>query len=87
MTAAPCSDPSPAEHHLNDIGTDRPAWWAWVSEADLAVDSGQALLDLGDTSRAHQLISSSAKANACSHPPATRPRASSSPTAPRATST
>ncbi|MDT0485305.1 XRE family transcriptional regulator [Streptomyces doebereineriae] len=46
-----------AEHHLNDAGTDRPAWCAWVSEADLAVDSGQALLDLGDTSRAHQLIS------------------------------
>ncbi|WP_328974176.1 XRE family transcriptional regulator [Streptomyces canus] len=46
-----------AEHYLNDAGTDRPAWCAWVSEADLAVDSGQALLDLGDTSRAHQLIS------------------------------
>ncbi|MEV7730301.1 hypothetical protein AB0P15_37155 [Streptomyces sp. NPDC087917] len=27
-----------------------------MSEADLAVDSGQALLDLGDTHRAHQLI-------------------------------
>ncbi|MCX4853686.1 hypothetical protein [Streptomyces canus] len=46
-----------AEHHLIDAGTDRPAWCAWVSEADLAVDSGQALLDLGDTSRAHQFIS------------------------------
>ncbi|ANS62346.1 hypothetical protein SLINC_0122 [Streptomyces lincolnensis] len=46
-----------AEHHLDDAGTDRPAWCAWVSEADLAVDSGQALLDLGDTSRAHHLIS------------------------------
>ncbi|MER5996299.1 XRE family transcriptional regulator [Streptomyces viridosporus] len=45
-----------AEQHLNDAGTDRPAWCAWVSEADLAVDSGQALLDLGDTGRAHQLI-------------------------------
>ncbi len=33
-----------------------PAWCAWMSEADLAVDSGQALLDLGDTRRAHQLI-------------------------------
>ncbi|MET8290068.1 hypothetical protein ABZV80_33340 [Streptomyces sp. NPDC005132] len=46
-----------AEHHLNDAGADRPDWCAWVSEADLAVDSGQALLDLGDTRRAHQLIS------------------------------
>ncbi|MDH6435953.1 hypothetical protein M2158_004493 [Streptomyces sp. SAI-144] len=45
-----------AEKHLNDAGTDRPAWCAWVSEADLAVDSGEALLDCGDTSRAHQLI-------------------------------
>ncbi|WP_217236457.1 XRE family transcriptional regulator [Streptomyces sp. AC555_RSS877] len=45
-----------AEKHLNDAGADRPAWCAWVSEADLAVDSGQALLDLGDTGRAHQLI-------------------------------
>ncbi|MGW0856113.1 hypothetical protein [Streptomyces sp. NPDC002690] len=33
-----------------------PAWCAWLSEADLAVDSGQALLDLGDTRRAHLLI-------------------------------
>ncbi|MEU5592636.1 XRE family transcriptional regulator [Streptomyces sp. NPDC020298] len=45
-----------AEKHLNDAGTNRPAWCAWISEADLAVDSGQALLDLGDTARAHQLI-------------------------------
>jgi hypothetical protein len=45
-----------AERHLNEAGTERPAWCAWVSEADLAVDSGQALLDLGDTARAHQLI-------------------------------
>ncbi|WP_406359558.1 XRE family transcriptional regulator [Streptomyces sp. NBC_00715] len=45
-----------AEKHLSDAGTDRPAWCSWVSEADLAVDSGQALLDLGDTGRAHQLI-------------------------------
>ncbi|MEU9900040.1 hypothetical protein AB0H67_41975 [Streptomyces phaeochromogenes] len=47
---------SAAEKHLGDAGTDRPGWCAWVSEADLAVDSGQALLDLGDTGRAHQLI-------------------------------
>ncbi|MFD9281094.1 hypothetical protein ACFWD7_28005 [Streptomyces mirabilis] len=47
---------SAAEHHLNAAGAERPAWCAWVSEADVAVDSGQALLDLGDTGRAHQLI-------------------------------
>lgn len=35
---------------------DVPAWCSWMSPADLAVDSGQALLDLGDTRRAHQLI-------------------------------
>ncbi|MGW1507204.1 hypothetical protein ACWCQW_54135 [Streptomyces mirabilis] len=45
-----------AEKHLSDAGTDRPAWCAWVSDADLAVDSGQTLLDLGDTGRAHHLI-------------------------------
>jgi tetratricopeptide (TPR) repeat protein len=47
---------SAAEKHFNDAGADRPAWCAWVSEADLAVDSGQALLDLGDIGRAHRLI-------------------------------
>lgn len=45
-----------AEQHLSAVGGDRPAWCAWISEADLAVDSGQTLLDLGDTARAHQLI-------------------------------
>ncbi|MCX4580987.1 XRE family transcriptional regulator [Streptomyces sp. NBC_01571] len=45
-----------AEHHLSDARTQRPAWCAWMSDADLAVDTGQALLDLGDTTRAHQLI-------------------------------
>ncbi|MFE4333266.1 XRE family transcriptional regulator [Streptomyces sp. NPDC056831] len=33
-----------------------PAWCSWMSEADLAVDTGQCLLDLGETRRAHQLI-------------------------------
>lgn len=37
-------------------GSPMPAWCAWMSEADLAVDAGQCLLDLGDTTRAHQLI-------------------------------
>ncbi len=45
-----------AEQHLGNAGDDRPSWCAWVSEADLAVDTGQSLLDLGDTRRAHQLI-------------------------------
>ncbi|MGW5927220.1 helix-turn-helix domain-containing protein [Streptomyces anulatus] len=33
-----------------------PSWCNWYSTADLAVDSGQALLDLGDTHSAHRLI-------------------------------
>ncbi|MFH9610807.1 XRE family transcriptional regulator [Streptomyces sp. NPDC017448] len=33
-----------------------PSWCSRHSTADVAVDSGQALLDLGDTRRAHQLI-------------------------------
>ncbi|QKZ23894.1 helix-turn-helix transcriptional regulator [Streptomyces chartreusis] len=37
-------------------GEPMPSWCSWLSAADLAVDSGQALLDLGDTRRAHQLI-------------------------------
>lgn len=73
-----------AEKHLNDAGTDRPAWCTWVPEADLAVDSGQALLDLGDTGRAHQLITEGERLL-----PSARDKreACSSPTAPRATST
>ncbi|MGW1988332.1 XRE family transcriptional regulator [Streptomyces collinus] len=35
---------------------DMPAWCSWLSPADLAVDSGRCLLDLGDTARAHALI-------------------------------
>ncbi|MFE9679276.1 XRE family transcriptional regulator [Streptomyces sp. NPDC006259] len=46
-----------AEHLLDaSSGEPVPAWCAWLSSADLAVDSGRALLDLGDTRRAHQLI-------------------------------
>ncbi|MFF6998186.1 multiprotein-bridging factor 1 family protein [Streptomyces sp. NPDC008313] len=45
-----------AEHDLNRAGTDRPTWCTWMSEADLAVDTGQTLLDLGDTRPAHQLL-------------------------------
>ncbi|MEV6957317.1 helix-turn-helix transcriptional regulator [Streptomyces sp. NPDC051183] len=35
---------------------DTPAWCSWMSPADLAVDSGRCLLDLGDTTQAHHLI-------------------------------
>lgn len=46
-----------AEHLLGTAsGEPVPAWCSWLSEADLAVDSGQALLDLGETRRAHELI-------------------------------
>lgn len=46
-----------AEHFLGKSSREPvPAWCSWLSEADLAVDSGQSLLDLGDTRRAHQLI-------------------------------
>ncbi|UNZ22285.1 tetratricopeptide repeat protein [Streptomyces sp. 891-h] len=46
-----------AEHFLNaSSGEPKPTWCAWMSEADLAVDSGECLLDLGDTRRAHRLI-------------------------------
>ncbi|MFB6884194.1 XRE family transcriptional regulator [Streptomyces noursei] len=46
-----------AEHLLGAAsGQPTPDWCAWYSEADLAVDSGQCLLELGDSGRAHQLI-------------------------------
>ncbi|MFH9677738.1 XRE family transcriptional regulator [Streptomyces sp. NPDC017405] len=35
---------------------DMPTWCSWLSPADLAVDSGRCLLDLGDTTRAQALI-------------------------------
>ncbi|MEW1700818.1 XRE family transcriptional regulator [Streptomyces sp. NPDC091278] len=46
-----------AEHLLGagDRG-DIPAWCSWMSAADLAVDSGRCLLDLGDITQAHSLI-------------------------------
>ncbi|MFD4574193.1 XRE family transcriptional regulator [Streptomyces sp. NPDC058417] len=46
-----------AERLLNAGDTDdTPAWCSWMSTADLAVDSGRCLLDLGDTTQAHRLI-------------------------------
>jgi hypothetical protein len=72
-----------AEKHLNDADADRPAWCPWVSEADLAADSGQALLDLGDVGRAHRLIT---EGEGLLPRPGTRPGGCFSPTVPRATS-
>ncbi len=45
-----------ADHDLARAGADRPSWCTWMSEADLALDTGQTLLDLGDTRPAHQLL-------------------------------
>lgn len=46
-----------AEHLLGAAATHpRPAFASWLNEADLLVDFGQALLDLGDTDHAHRLI-------------------------------
>ncbi|WP_328973464.1 XRE family transcriptional regulator [Streptomyces sp. NBC_00239] len=47
-----------AAERLLDAGDngDIPAWCSWMSQADLAVDSGRCLLDLGDTAQAHRLI-------------------------------
>nr|WP_202519460.1 XRE family transcriptional regulator [Streptomyces sp. SID1034] len=48
---------SAAEHLLGTPSpAPIPAWCSWLSEADLAVDSGRCLLDLGDTVQAHRLI-------------------------------
>ncbi|MFE1190013.1 XRE family transcriptional regulator [[Kitasatospora] papulosa] len=48
---------SAAEHLLCVPAPDPvPSWCSWLSEADLAVDSGRCLLDLGDTTQAHSLI-------------------------------
>ncbi|MFD7863004.1 XRE family transcriptional regulator [Streptomyces sp. NPDC059783] len=46
-----------AEHLLGLSAPDPvPAWCSWLSTADVAVDSGRCLLDLGDTLQAHRLI-------------------------------
>ncbi|MGW5820072.1 helix-turn-helix transcriptional regulator [Streptomyces noursei] len=37
-------------------GLKAPPWCGWLSGADLLVDSGQCLLDLGERERAHELI-------------------------------
>ncbi|MFE7462669.1 helix-turn-helix transcriptional regulator [Streptomyces sp. NPDC057499] len=51
-------DLSEAEAALGaEAGDSAPGWCAWMSPADLAVDSGQCLLDLGRTDEAHARIS------------------------------
>ncbi|MBQ0828578.1 helix-turn-helix transcriptional regulator [Streptomyces tagetis] len=41
---------------LTDSPDPAPAWCRWMSEADLAVDSGRCMLDLGRTDEAHARI-------------------------------
>ncbi|MEE4598017.1 XRE family transcriptional regulator [Streptomyces sp. DSM 41524] len=46
-----------AEKVLGKVSADPvPAWCSWMSPADLAVDSGRCLAELGNTRQAHQLI-------------------------------
>ncbi|WP_255254044.1 XRE family transcriptional regulator [Streptomyces albidoflavus] len=46
-----------AEHNLDRTAPDpAPAWCAWFGPEDLQVDTGQALIDLGDTAEGDQLI-------------------------------
>ncbi|WP_327674060.1 helix-turn-helix transcriptional regulator [Kitasatospora sp. NBC_00458] len=50
-------DLTAAENVLSVATSDSPpGWCAWMSPADLAVDSGQCMLDLGQTSLAHARI-------------------------------
>lgn len=49
-------DLNAAEHALNTATAAPPAWCSWMSHADLAVDSGRCLIDLGETGPAlHQI--------------------------------
>ncbi|MFI9364373.1 hypothetical protein ACIG5E_25465 [Kitasatospora sp. NPDC053057] len=55
--AACYRDLSAAEVALGSRSVDpAPSWCAWMGSADLAVDSGQCLLDLGRTKEAHARI-------------------------------
>ncbi|MBU3864407.1 hypothetical protein KN815_10040 [Streptomyces sp. 4503] len=48
---------STAEAELEAAGGEpAPAWCTWMQSADVLVDSGQCLLDLGQPARAHQLV-------------------------------
>ncbi|MFH0246107.1 helix-turn-helix transcriptional regulator [Streptomyces sp. HK10] len=46
-----------AENSLNTASGEAPAWCAWMGPADLVVDTGRCLSDLGQTRRAHEQIS------------------------------
>ncbi len=46
-----------AEHALNTARTPPPTWCSWYSTADIAVDSGRCLIELGDTGPALAQIS------------------------------
>ncbi|MEU2026223.1 helix-turn-helix transcriptional regulator [Streptomyces sp. NPDC016469] len=45
-----------AEHFLHATATTPPLWCSWYGEADLAVDSGRCLIDLGEPGPALQQI-------------------------------
>ncbi|MGA5819904.1 XRE family transcriptional regulator [Kitasatospora sp. NPDC094028] len=45
-----------AEHCLNIATGTPPAWCSWMGAADLAVDTGRCLIDLGEPRPAHQQI-------------------------------
>ncbi|MFE5592929.1 XRE family transcriptional regulator [Streptomyces sp. NPDC056549] len=45
-----------AEQEMARSAGEPPAWCSWMSPADLLVDSGRCLLDLGQPERAHGLI-------------------------------
>lgn len=56
--AAACRrDLGQAEHSLGAPSSEpSPSWCAWMSPADLAVDSGRCLMDLGEHRRARDLL-------------------------------
>ncbi|MFD3563439.1 XRE family transcriptional regulator [Streptomyces sp. NPDC058686] len=45
-----------AEHALSTANETPPAWCSWMSPADISVDSGRCLIDLGEPGPAHQQI-------------------------------
>ncbi|MEU6350169.1 XRE family transcriptional regulator [Streptomyces sp. NPDC047072] len=49
-------DLAQAEKSLNSATDAAPRWCSWMSPADLAVDSGRCLAELGNTKQAHRLI-------------------------------
>jgi tetratricopeptide (TPR) repeat protein len=50
-------DLAQAEKLLKSAGDSAPPWCAWMSQADLAVDTGRCLINLGQPQRAHEQIS------------------------------